>query len=281
MNRNSVKLTGFLIALLLIMACSTIGGGTGEETASTEEPASSVEGGDGSESNNSNTDEESSDSESNTSSLCKNEYYPVVEGAKWNYQGTSSETDDYTFSNTITAVRDDGFSVLVEFDDVTLTQEWACTPDGILALDMGGGTAGTLATSDVNLVMDTQNASGITYPNNISPGDTWTHTLDYTGTMDFNGESIDVSGDTIYNSTAISIESISVPAGTYDAMRIDIVTTININMNMGGSEIPVTFSSTSTSWFAKDVGWIKSDSAGEFSGFSFTDSLELVSYNIP
>lgn len=279
MKRNSVKLLGLLLALILIMACSTIGGGPGEESVSIEEPASSEEGSEAPESNNNESnDEETSDA---GSGLCDNEYYPVVDGATWNYQGTSSETDDYTFSNTITAVRDDGFSILVEFDDVTLNQEWACTPDGILALDMGGGTAGTLATSDVNLVMDTQNASGITYPNNISPGDTWTHSLDYTGTMDFNGETIDVNGDTVYESTAIGIESITVPAGTFDAMKIDIITTININMNMGGSEIPVTFSSTSTSWFVKDVGWIKSDSASEFSGFSFTDSLELASYSIP
>ncbi|HSG43911.1 MAG TPA: hypothetical protein VLA72_12220 [Anaerolineales bacterium] len=275
MKNRTVKLLGLIFALFIVMACSTIGGGAGEENTPIEEPASSVEGGEAPDTNN---NEEASTTESG---LCVNEYYPVVEGGVWNYQGTSSEAEDYTFSNTITAVRDDGFSIQVEFDNVTLNQEWACTPEGILALDVGGGTAGTLTTSDVNLVMVTQNSSGITYPNEITPGDTWTQTLDYTGTMDFGGETTEVSGDTVYNSTAIGVESVTVPAGTFDAMKIEVIMTINIKMNIGGTEMPVTVTTTTLSWFAKDVGWVKSDSSSNIAGFSTTESIELTSYSIP
>jgi len=272
MERKTVrKLLGLLLVLFIIMACSTIGGAPEEESVSVEESNSSVEGGDAPESNNSSNDEETAGTESG---LCGNEYYPVVNGGTWSYQGTSSDTEDYTFSNTITSVRDDGFSILVEFDEVTLTQEWACTPDGILALDIGGGAAGTVATDDINLVMDTQNASGITYPNEIMPGDTWDHTLDFTGIMDMAGDSIEVSGDTEYNYTAIGIETITVPAGTFEAMKVDLITTINMNMTISGSEVPATVTSTSTSWFAKDVGWIKSDSVTDLGGFTTTESLE-------
>ena len=277
MKRKTEKLIGLLLVLMVIMACSVFGGGSGDENVPAEEPAPSVEEEAGSEEESPTTEE----IPAADSGLCANEYYPVSNGASWSYQGTSSETEDYVFSNTITAVRDDGFTVTVEFDEVTLVQEWSCTSDGILALDMGGGAAGTLTTDNVNLIMDTQNSSGITYPKEITPGKTWQHGLEFTGTMDLNGETFEVSGNTIYSYSAVGTESVSVPAGVFDAMRLDIVTTINMNMNMGGSEVPVTVTSTGSSWLVKDVGWVKSVSSSDIAGFSTTETIELTAYSIP
>lgn len=273
MEHKSVKLFGLLIAVLIVMACSALGSGSGEENVPVEEPTVSAEGGGASDS--------SEESPATGSGLCANAYYPVVNGGAWSYQGSSSATEDFSFTNTITAIREDGFTITVEFDDVTLVQEWACTPEGILALDSSGGNAGTLTTADVNLQMETQNASGITYPNEILPGNTWNHLLDYTGTMDVGGASVDVSGDTTYNYTAIGIESVTVPAGTFEAMRVDIVTTINIHMTVQGSAVPVTVTSTSTSWFAQGVGWVKSDSISDLFGITSSERIELQWYNIP
>ncbi|MDX1378100.1 MAG: hypothetical protein R3307_04555 [Anaerolineales bacterium] len=270
MKNKSLKALGLLLTLTIIMACSVFSGG---ENAPTEEPGSS-EGGD-------EVVEPTEEPPVDTGSLCDNEYYPVAEGATWSYLGTSSAAEDYTFMNTISSVRDDGFTVTVEFDELTLTQQWACTPDGILALEMGGGSAGVLTTSGMNLVMDTQNASGITFPNEIQPGSTWNHTLDFTGTMDFAGQTVEVSGSTAYNYTAIEIESVAVPAGTFDAMKVNVVTTINMEVDMQGSTLPVTFSSTSTSWYAQGIGWVKSESTSEFGGITSSDSVDLQSFSIP
>jgi hypothetical protein len=146
---------------------------------------------------------------------------------------------------------------------------------------MGGGNASTLRADNINLVMDTQNASGITYPNEILPGSTWTHTLAFTGTMDIAGESAEVSGDTISNYTAIEIESITVPAGTFDAMKVNIAMTINILSNFQGTSVPVTVTNTSTSWYAEGVGWIKTVSTTDMMGINSTDTVELQSYSIP
>lgn len=273
MKLKSIKLLGLILVLFIVIACSVLGGGSEEESVSIEEPTVSAEVGDTSESN--------EEIPSAGSGLCVNAYYPVVNAGTWSYQGTSSATEDFSFTNTITSIREDGFTVTVEFDDVILAQEWACTPEGILALDTGGGPAGTVTTSEVNLEMETQNASGITYPNEILPGNTWTHTLDYTGTMDMAGKSIEVNGNTEYNYTAIGVESISVPAGIFDAMKIEVITTININMTIQGSEVPVTVTSTSKSWFAQSVGWVKSDSISDVLGIASSETIELVSYNIP
>jgi len=244
----------------------------------TDEPAPSVEGSGGGEEEPVIPTEEPPITEAG---LCTNAYYPVREGATWGYQGTSTATEDYAFTNTITSTRSDGFTVTVEFDNLTLTQEWACTPDGILALEMGGGGAGTLRTDNINLVVDTQNASGITYPNEILPGDTWEHTLDFTGTMDISGTPAEASGDTTYDYTAIEVESVTVPAGTFDAMKVEVVTTINIKAVFQGTEVPVTVTSTATNWYAQGVGWVKSISTSDMAGITSTDTVELQSYSIP
>jgi len=280
MKRKPNYLLGLFVILLLTMACSLTGSGSGEEpVASTDEPAPSSAGSGGGEEESVITTE---GMPVTGTGLCANAYYPVREGATWSYQGTSTAAEDYAFNNTITSVRSDGFTVTVEFDNnLTLTQEWACTSDGILALDMGGGSAGTLRTDNVNLVVDTKNASGITYPNEIMSGDTWEHTLDFTGTMDISGTPAEASGNTIYDYTAIEVESVTVPAGTFDALKVQVVTTINIKAVFQGTEVPVTVTSTATNWYAQGVGWVKTVSSTDMAGIAATDTVELQSYSIP
>src|SRR6185503_15452140 len=45
------------------------------------------------------------------SGLCANPYYPVREGATWTYASTGGPTGGYDFTDRITAVTDDGFTL--------------------------------------------------------------------------------------------------------------------------------------------------------------------------
>src|SRR6266540_6524139 len=58
--------------------------------------------------------------------LCANTSYPVREGATWSYQSTGSPAGAYGFTDTITSVRADGFTLTSQFDKLTRTQEWSC-----------------------------------------------------------------------------------------------------------------------------------------------------------
>ena len=78
--------------------------------------------------------------EAEASGPCANPYYPVQEGLSHSYLGISTDSE-FTFTTTITAVRADSFTLISEFDGVTVTQEWACTEDGLMALTYGGGAA--------------------------------------------------------------------------------------------------------------------------------------------
>ena len=215
------------------------------------------------------------------SGQCANAYYPVREGATWTYSSTGGPAGGYGFTDTITAIRDDGFTLTSQFGDLTRTQEWACKPEGLVALQLGGTSAATLNNDNMQVTLDVNNVSGVTFPSEITTGDTWQHALEFTGTMKVAGQEIEASGDAKSSFTALGNESVTVPAGTFDALKIHVDSTININGNFNGVSFPVTVTSPYDYWFVQGVGWVKASGTGDVSGQSFMETIELQSYNIP
>src|SRR6266542_2488349 len=209
---------------------------------------------------------------------CANQYYPVREGATWSYASTGSPAGNYNYTDSITAVRADGYTLTSQFGDLTRTQEWACRPEGLVALQLGGGA---LTSQNLKLEVTTQNASGVSYPAKINTGDTWDYTLDFTGKMDVAGNSGDASGNDKVHFNALGIESVSVPAGTFDAMKVQVDTTLNINVTYQGVSVPVAVTSSYNYWYAEGVGWVKASGTGSVGGQSFSENIELKSYKVP
>jgi hypothetical protein len=264
------KLLSLLLILLLVTACSSPGSSSTQEQIKTAQPGE--------------TEAVATPTETPTTSetsLCANTYYPVREGATWAYKSTGSPAGDYTFTDTITSVRDDGFTLTSQFGALTRTQEWGCEHEGLVALQLGGASAATLNNEnmDLNLVVDEVN--GVTYPSQINAGDQWQHNLSFAGEMNFSGQTGEATGNVQANFTALGKESVTVPAGTFDAMKIQLDSDLNINAKFTGISVPVTISSTYTYWLAEGVGWVKASGTGEFGGQSFSETIELQSYNIP
>jgi hypothetical protein len=275
MEHKPIKLLGLFIVLIFIMACSLPGGGATQPVEATEEGAATETA------TQVQVTEDAVESSKGMpvmgDGLCANPYYPVREGSTWGYSGTSSAAPDYSYTDTITSIRTDGFTLTTQYDNLTRTQEWSCTPEGISAVSMGGG----LSTSMSNLVIETQSASGVTYPASINAGDTWQHQIDFTGTMDIAGQAGEASGSVISDFTALGTESVTVAAGTFDAMKVEVHTTFDALVEFQGTSVPVMFISTSTSWFAQGVGWLRSESSSEFMGQPTTETVELQWFNIP
>lgn len=274
MKRKPIYWFGLAVVLLAGMACSLAGGSPTEESVVVEEATPVVEG-------SVETGDESVISSGGMpvagEGVCANAYYPVREGATWTYLDTSSVTEPFTQTDVISAVREDGYTLKSQIGEVTRTQEWACKPEGLVAMQLGGG----LSVSGTNLVIDTQNASGVTYPVEIKAGDTWQHTLEFTGTMDLSGQTGEATGSTQSDFTALGMESVSIPAGTFDAMKVQVETTLDYTVTFQGMTVPVVFTSSTTSWYVQGVGWVRSESSGDFSGQTFTEKIELQSYSIP
>ena len=213
--------------------------------------------------------------------LCANAYYPVREGATWTYASTGGPAGGYGFTDTITSVRDEGFTLTTEFDQLTRTQEWGCTPEGLVALQLGGTSAASLNTDNMQAVFDVTNVHGVTYPSEMKPGDAWQHALEFTAKLTVAGQSMDATGDAQSSFSAVGYESVTVPAGTFDALKVHIDTSININGNFNGVSFPVKVTSPYDYWYVQGVGWVKASGKGDISGQSFTETIELQSYNIP
>ena len=113
--------------------------------------------------------------------LCANPLFPVKLGATWTYAGTGSVAGDYGFTDTITDVREDGFSLTSQFDDLTRTQEWNCKPEGLAALTFGGGAAGGVFANGIQMDLNTSNVQGVNLPKTVNAGDQWPYSLDFEG----------------------------------------------------------------------------------------------------
>ncbi len=73
-----------------------------------------------------------------TAGACGNPYYPIVQGASWNYQvsGTSSGT----FTRSIVNVREDGFDDQDVFSaGVSRSGSWKCRQGDLISLTPGSG----------------------------------------------------------------------------------------------------------------------------------------------
>lgn len=213
---------------------------------------------------------------------CANPYNPVVQGATWTYTTNSDMVETFSYIDTISGLSEDGYTLTSQFPELTRVQKWACAVEGLVALQFGGGPEGSLSTEGSSAQFETLQVSGVTLPANISPGDTWSQSFEIQGKHTLPGDQTATSTGTVtYNFQAIEIESVSVPAGTFQAMKIQVDTNMAFTIALQGLEVPTTIAGTITQWYAPGVGWVKSVEKSSISGDSTTSTNELISYSIP
>jgi hypothetical protein len=214
-----------------------------------------------------------------SSEECDNPLYPVVEGASWQYGGTNAATGDYSFTHTFVEIHADGFTEQDVWDSgLVRTGQWSCDGGNLKALELGGG-AGTVSTSSISFVADSTTSEGVTLPATVNAGDTWSQLIDINGHMQMpDNTSAAARNQATQNCTAVGEENVSVPAGTFDAMKIECQVEMTITISLQDLDVPpTTITSTSTLWYAPGVGLVRSESASEFG----TSTLELQSYSLP
>jgi hypothetical protein len=214
--------------------------------------------------------------------LCANSLLPVKEGATWTYDNTSGGADQGLFTATITEVRSDGFTVATTVDNAEVDHEWACKPEGLMAKSLGTGQSPlTISADSINATVATSDASGVTIPYNVQPGMKWPYGIHLSGTLSQADISADVRGALSTSFEAVGTEQVTVPAGTFTAMKVQSSSTIKVDAGFRGLMLPITSVVNATFWFAPGVGWIKSEETGELAGTAVSATTQLQSYSIP
>jgi hypothetical protein len=210
------------------------------------------------------------------SDSCANLLLPIRVGATWTYNLSSSISD--TFTRSIVSADSSGFTDQDVFGTgVTRQGKWNCEQGNLIALNPAEGGSASVTTTNVTVDFQTTELSGVTIPAAVHAGDTWTQTMTLEGIENINGTDIPAKNQFSNTCTAIGGESVTVQAGTFDAMRVDCQTNINITITMSGQDIQNAIEFSSSNWYAENVGLVKTTTSG--SGLDST--IELISYNIP
>jgi hypothetical protein len=204
-------------------------------------------------------------------SLCDNLYFPNTSGDTWEYAGNTSATGAYTRTDSITSSGANSFTVQSTVSGMSYNVDYSCTPAGLVAVNPIQQYLGPILNAlNGQVSLNLTSNSGISLPNNINPGDTWQQIIEWEGSA----QGMSTNGRLVIDYTAADYESVSVPSGTYDALKVNTSIRIeisNFRIQYGTYEI--------TSWMAPNVGIIKSLGSSNVPNVQFSDSLELNQYN--
>ncbi len=205
-----------------------------------------------------------------------NPYLPVKAGATYTFAGTTS-AGAYTRTSIFSNVHADGFQAevvtTVGSKSITTTESWHCTTDGLV--EVGGPSAGSFQSAlGGTTTMKLTSSTGVTIPTNLTAGQSWSQSSKFEVTT----AKGTVTGTITYALQAVGTESVTVPAGTFNAMKVQVNGTIQANV----SGITFTITTNGFEWFATGVGHVKSTEDVSFNGKSVsTVTGELQSYHIP
>lgn len=191
---------------------------------------------------------------------CSNAYFPVVDGATWVYDidGVSQAV------HTLSVDDEDSFHIAIVSGDSTAVLEGRCSQEGIILLE--AGMEGNYFTDSGTSSTNTDYQEGVTLPNNLKVGDAWTQVTGLTGDS---GE-ISLEARVITNYNVIGKETITVPAGTFETLKIE----QRASMVIQGKEILT----DGLLWYALGVGNVQTET-GLGGGEKFL--VRLISYDIP
>ena len=202
--------------------------------------------------------------------LCDNQYFRHKLGDSWEYSGSNTIVGVYNRTDTVTGSSADVFTVATSLSSVNYKVHYGCTSAGLTASDPVQQYAGALLSSpDSPMSVKLSSNSGVSLPAKIIPGDTWQQTVNFEATS----QQLNVSGRFVFDYTAVAYENVTVPAGTYNALRVD----GTIRIEVTGLHI-LAGSYTTSIWFAPEVGMVKSEGTSHVTGVDFSDSMQLTRF---
>jgi hypothetical protein len=204
---------------------------------------------------------------------CQHRYYPVAQGAAWTYRVSGSVND--TFTRAIISVRADGFDDQDSFASGAVRRgSWACRQGDLISLTPGGGAS--VAAGGVQTDFTIESNEGLTLPADPQAGARWTQTIVYLGQFNTGDRNVTARSTLNTSCQAVGVESVSVPAGAFEALRADCTHRLTIAL-LGDLPFDFSFSSNGSAWYAPGVGLVKLRDVSEMG----TTEVVLLSFALP
>lgn len=218
------------------------------------------------------------------SEVCGNLYYPVKNKASYNYSSSDSPAGAFSFRNNITEASPAGFTLTTRYRKLSIVQTWSCKPEGLVASIPGFTDAASTLAFERFTNITASNVTGVNLPANLAPGMEWKYALDMQGTEKVaQGQPAGtMTGHVDISYKALQVESVTVPAGTFDAIAIEVQTVSEFNIvSATGEAQKISIDSVYTYWYAPGIGWIKSNGSGTLNGQEYYETIVLNSYKVP
>jgi len=204
---------------------------------------------------------------------CQNRYYPIAQGAAWTYRVSGSVND--TFTRAIIGVRADGFDDQDSFASGAVRRgSWACQQGDLISLTPGGSASVAAGGAQTDFTVESN--EGLTLPADPQPGAQWTQTIVYLGQFNTGDRNVTARSTLNMSCRAVGVESVSVPAGAFEALRVDCTYRLTIAL-LGDLPFDFSFSSSGSVWYAPGVGMVKLRDTGEMG----TTEVVLLSSALP
>jgi hypothetical protein len=199
---------------------------------------------------------------------CDHPYLPLRPGATWNYTSTEGGV-----TWTVTSADEGSATMDFSVPGGTFTTHWNCGSGGLSSYDFGSFSSSDLAGLGT-LEMVSTSGSWLASADALESGASWSHEFTTNVSASAEGFTVDITATTSEDFTASGVETVTVPAGTFEAIRVDGSATTSVSG--GFIDLPATSWSESF-WYAPGVGIVKWVHNGE----GYTGTGELSSYSIP
>jgi hypothetical protein len=191
-----------------------------------------------------------------TVDLCSNPFHPVSLNTRWQYRATgfASQTP-VTFTVTLSNITGNSFVEHYALDNAAFDVQWQCSSEGLIAAP----AANLFAGGQTPFRFDSVSSSGVTLPSadRWSTGATWESAYDVRGQAARNAMTVTGTGTVNIQDQVMDQEQVTVPAGTFQAWRVDSTIRISLTGSSGGTSVPVVVSFERSSWYASNVGLVK------------------------
>ncbi len=184
---------------------------------------------------------------------CDHPYFPSAANTTWQYQSSLKNQQ-----NTTKVLSNNGSSFVLEnnFGTLKVKNTIKCETDGSLTRSEYPSMTGLSA----NMKIETLSSEGVAFPAAAKwvVGTSWTNSFKVKISVSMGAQAMIQSGTMNIGSKITAEETVKVPAGTFSALKVTQTIVQDMQMSVGGKSTPMKNTITTTSWFVKNIGLVKS-----------------------